>query len=393
MSEEAAKPLSHAIVRSVAIVGLIAYAAAVLLSGTDRLSRKSPDSPALVGWFYDTGGAQSRAIAAFVKYGPLSAEPYARRGILSDPISAQAVSLLGRSQLYAGQPAAARATFEVSGRLGWRDAMTQLYWLDQAVQAGEMRVASERLDAILRQDPHFANRDRLLSIVSASPEGRAALATRLSLVPSWADDYVTEVKDLPANELSERANIMQLVKPGVWDCGAIAPMAQRMIDAGMLDAAQAVWRKNCSASDSLVYDGGFERLDTTKPSSGFGWRLTNRGDVDLQLAQDSTGKHRLELDSGAPQSVPVFRQLVVLKPGRYRLTWRTPETDQKAAAGLAVSLSCEPNLRDAVQGTPDPSVKDGHLQDFTVDSVCPVSQLVFWLAPRSQVRIDDIALR
>lgn len=393
MAKKAAASMRHRIGQAAAIAGLLVYAAATLLSGTDRESRKSPTSPAFVGWPYDTGGARALAIVAFVKYGPRSALGFARKAILSDPISAQAVSVLGQSQLYSGQAVEANKTFKIAGRLGWRDAMTQIYWLDQAVQAGDMKVAAERLDAILRQDRRYENRDRFLAVVSATPEGRAALAKRLALLPSWADTYVSELKDVPENELTQRADVVRLTGRGVWDCGAIAPMTQRLIDTGMLDAAQSAWRQNCATSASLVYDGGFDQLDTTKAGTGFEWHLTNRGDVDILATQDSSGNRRLELEVNAPQSVPVIRQLIVLKPGRYRLTWRTPETTQKAAGGLTISLACTPSMRDAQPGMADGAAKDMHVQEFVVDSSCAVRELVFWLAPKSQIHLDDIALR
>ncbi|OYU36280.1 hypothetical protein, partial [Novosphingobium sp. PASSN1] len=172
-----------------------------------------------------------------------------------------------------------------------------------------------------------------------------------------------------------------------------ANITQKLIDSNMLPEAQAVWRGNCSTSNSLAFDGGFDQLDTTKTGTGFDWRLTTQGDVDIQATQDAAGNRRLELEVNAPLSVPVIRQRIVLKPGRYRLTWRTPETTQKAATGLTASLACAPSLRDALPGAADGAAKDMHVQEFIVDSSCAVGELVFWLSPKSQIHLDDITLR
>lgn len=376
-----------------AAVGLIALAIASFLSGTDRVSRDFPNSPGVVGWPYDTGAARTRAILALVQKGPASSLGYARRAILSDPISAQAVSVLGRAQLYAGQSAEAHKTFEVSGQMGWRDGMTQIYWLDQAMQAGDLKVAAERLDALLRQAPNDENRDRFLAVVSASPEGRAAIAERLKLSPAWAEPYATSLNDLPLEQVVQRVDVIRHTGRGVWSCPATEAITQKLIEAEMLDVAQSVWRQNCATSSSLVYDGSFDQLDTTKASSGFAWQLTNSGDIDVQLASTSDGGHKLDIDVAATRTMPILSQLIVLRPGNYRLTWRMPDTPQINSRALKVSLGCKRNLADAVVGEPDSKVKETYSLTFTVDDACTARQLIFWLAPNSPIHMDDIALQ
>ncbi len=376
------------------MLGLIALAIAALLSGTDRQSKEFPNSPSLMGWPYDTGAARARAISAFVQSGPKSAIGLARRAILSDPISAAPISLLGRSQLQAGQLEAANNTFKVTAQLGWRDAITQIYWLDQAMQAGDMKIAAERLDALLRQNPDDENRNKFLAIVSATPEGRAALAQRLKAVPTWTDVYVRDVKDLPTEDLAQRVDVVLRTGRGVWPCSASSIITQKLIDSNMLAQAQSVWRGNCLASNSLVFDGEFDQLDTTGTTQGFDWEFSRRGDVDIAPTTDSAGNRRLDIEVTAPRTLPVLSQLVVLQAGTYRLTWRTPDTPANAARAIMVSLSCGFNLGDAQPGEADGGAKDRHLKVFTVDSSCAARRLIFWLPPRtSPIHLDDVVLQ
>jgi len=326
MPEAADSGLFDRVRQTAAVLGLVLLAAAAVLSGSDRQSSEFPNSPSFVGWPYDTGAARASATRAFVRSGPASAIDYARRSILSDPISAQAVSILGRSELYAQRLADARAAFQVSGQLGWRDAMTQIYWLDQAMLAGDYKVASERLDALLRQFPDSEDRDRFLAVISASAEGRAALAGRLKLSPEWASRYLTDLANVPLDQLSQRVEVVQRVGPRIWTCDQVSLFVQRLIDVGALSQAQSVWRLNCNPGGSLLYDGDFSKLDTTKPTQGFEWMLPNRGDIVVQSIEYQPGDRLLEFKVEAAQSLPVLRQLVLLEPGRYRLTWRTPTT-------------------------------------------------------------------
>lgn len=371
---------------------MLLLAVVALLSGSDRQSRDFPNSPSFVGWPYDTGAARSKAALAFVRSGPASAIWYARRAILSDPISAPAVSMLGRAKLYSQQPLEARKAFQVSGQLGWRDAMTQIYWLDQALQGGNYSVAAERLDALLRQSPDDENRDRFIAAVAATPEGRAAIAERLKLSPPWALPMVVDLRDLPADVLQQRVDLMRRTGKGVWDCSASEVLTQKLVAENLLDDAKAVWTLNCGSADSLVYDGGFENFDMLKPAAGFAWQISDRGDVEIAVLKDAAGRQSLSLQVNAARTLPMVHQLVVLKPGHYRLTWRTPDTPAATARRLSVSLACTLDLGTAVEGSAVPGKSDSWAHDFVIGGDCPAQQLVFWLSPRAEVHLDDISL-
>lgn len=392
MSETPASSLLGQARRAAMAIGLAGLAIAALLSGSDRESRQFPNAPSLVGWPYDTGAARAHATLAFVRSGPASAIAYARRAILSDPISAQVISIFGQAQLFSEHRSEAHKAFTVAGQLGWRDPVTQMYWLDQALQAGDYKVAAERLDAVLRQSPSDENRDRLLAVVAATTEGRAALAQRLKLAPSWSRGMVRDVHELSADPLLQRVDLVRRTGKGVWDCAATETMAQRLITLGMLDVAQQVWRMNCETAGSLLYDGSFEHLDTIKPTSAFDWQLSTRGDAAIALADDRTGHRSLALEVTAPLTLPIVRQLVVLRPGLYRLTWRTPQTGRAQAQSLSVSLACKVDLSRAVKGSPIAGKPDFWSADFSIDSECPAKQLVFWLPPRAPIHLDDVNL-
>ena len=169
-------------------------------------------------------------------------------------------------------------------------------------------------------------------------------------------------------------------------------MAQKLIDVGMLDQAQSLWRLNCAPSGSLVYDGGFDAFDTLKASSAFDWQISSRGDADIAPKQDLDGNRSLALEVNATISLPVIRQLVVLRPGRYRLTWRTPGTTARQAQALRASLSCKPDLGRAVTGTAVPGKPETWSGELDVGGECPALSLVFWLEPRVPVQIDDVVL-
>lgn len=392
MSETRSTSIAGHVRKAAVVIALVIFAVAALLSGTDRQSREFPNSPSFVGWPYDTGAARSRAILAFVRRGPANAIGYARRAVASDPISAQAVSILGQAQLYSQHAAEAHEAFRVSGRLGWRDGMTQIYWLDQALQDQDYKVASERLDALLRQRPTDENRDRLLAAVTATEEGRTALAERLKLSPPWARTIVRTVHDLPADVVLQRVDLMRRTGKGVWDCPVSDGITQRLINLGLISEAQSVWRLNCETSGALLYDGGFDHLDTLREAMAFDWKLSNSGDAKIMVAEDKTGNRSLVLEATGTISLPVVQQVVVLKPGRYQLDWRTPETAPAQGKSLLVSLTCKADQSKAMNGEPVAGRSNTWQLEFDIDDQCPVRQLIFWLAPHATVHLDDVDL-
>jgi hypothetical protein len=377
--------------RYAAGAALVALGVLAALSGTDRIAIDAMRSPSLQGWPYDNGASRSRATQALIGAGPASAVHHIQRSIATDPLDSRVVGLLGRARLLAGQDTAAETAFRVAGELGWRDPNTQIYWMGQALQVGDAKVAAERLDALLRQFPNFEQRDQLIAALLENPDGKTELVKRLKLVPSWTDVFASPSKDLPAAQIVQRGEVMQLVGHGAFACGKVARLVNHLISLDMLREATALWRTDCLGSASLIYDGGFETIDTTQPTSGFDWQLSDRGDVDIQIEQIAPGNRRLNATVNAANTLPIARQLAVLTPGRYRLSWRMPETSAAAAHALSVSFDCQRSLGKAVQGQSS-GTGDGYTLEFTADNACAARPLTFWLSPKASVRLDDVML-
>lgn len=270
--------------------------------------------------------------------------------------------------------------------------MTQLYWLDQALQGGDYLIAAQRLDAILRQAPLSEDRDRLVAAIAETPEGRDALAGRLKLSPAWAIPLVNDIWDLPVDQVLLRSDIIKRTGKGVWSCADSEKFSQRLIDLGQLDEAKSVWQLNCDASASLIYDGGFEHLDTISTTRAFDWQLSNRSEAELSISHDASGQRRLALEVTGTTSLPILKQFVVLKPGRYTLSWHTPNTPQAQAQMLQISYTCKPDLSRAVGGRMSAGQPSVWTLDLVVGDECPGREITFWLPPHAPVQIADVKL-
>jgi hypothetical protein len=132
----------------------------------------------------------------------------ARRYVARDPIDPVAPAVLGQALLMAGRPDAADDAFRVAGRLGWRVAMTQAYWMQRGLAAGDYVLAAQHADALFRQQPAFLDNRQLLDPMERDPQARAALIERMMLRPDWLDAYLHRLGNVDLDALQVRVDVL-----------------------------------------------------------------------------------------------------------------------------------------------------------------------------------------
>lgn len=374
------------------------YAAVAAISGADRLST-TPDSTTrgLVGWPYDTMSARMRAMDALDMNQPAEAERLAVRAVASDPMDPVAIGVLGRARQALGQHEAAEAAFRVSGNLGWRDVATQLYWIDRGLDLGDAKVAAERLDAIMRQFPDNTSRDALINDVTASVEGRTALAERFAQGAPWQAAFLLTPDDTPPDVLLQRVDVIRRAPRKTFACDRMAWLTAALAKAGLMDAAQEVWLRSCDAGTSLVHDGDFANLnlDNQSRASLFDWRVPAVGDIEMLVNEPTPatgGLRQVDVRVNGASTQPVLQQMLVLPAGLYRLSWTMPDAGDLALRSLRVSLGCTFDQGIAQLPTRQSDGKDRVGTEILLDSTCRLRPLAFWLAPSVDVHIADVKL-
>lgn len=372
--------------------GAALYGVLAIVSGMDRISEQVPAAPALTGWAYDAGATRARGTFALVADNPQESALYARQSLLANPMESLAISLLGEAQIQQQDNAGADKAFRVAGQLGWRDAAVQTYWMQRSLAVGDYAIAAERLDALLRQTPLFDRRKPLVDALLATPQGRAALASRLRLGPAWATTFIIDVTgDTPETAL-ERAEVVEAAGPGPWTCAQAGILADRLIAQQAYPEASRVWHQNCPARGGLLYDGGFDNVVTTNQPHGFDWRLSDRGDIDIRPGCDASGSSYLDISVSSPFRQDMLSQTVVLAPGTYRLTWTAQSLKGSASEALGVSLACQGQPGTPIRGIRIPGTVDRFKQDFVFDAACTVRRLVFTMDPSTSVRLREVGL-
>lgn len=365
---------------------VLAFAALALGSGLDRASAKDPRLARYVPGFLASEALRVEA-TQFLQAGDSGKTiAFAKQAVLADPIHPRSTALLGAGHLAARQNVLAERDFRIAARFGWRDPLTQIYFMNAALAGGQPRLAALRLDAVLRQAPNLPVREMLLAQFEASEAGRAALAERLLLRPAWTSAFLGDHNILTPEVLEKRAAIVAGLPGPRWGCDEVAPLVGRLVLAGSVPAAKALWQAQCPSAVAGVADPHFAGLNLSRQPVAFEWNLIGSGDISATPTTPA-GRGLLIRLSG-PSSQPVGWQMLALAAGQYRLSWTAATSAGESAQNLSLSLSCALSDRKPLAAR---SAGKGRFEaDLDVDAACPGQFLSLWLAPGSEeVRFDN----
>jgi len=372
--------------RSAITLFLLGLAGLAMATGLDRMSLQAPALARFTPPAFRAEASRSAARLALVRQQPEAALAEAREAVSADPLHPASTALLGAAYLLDGGAPKAEAAFRVAARFGWREAATQLYWYEAALQSGDLPRAVDRADAILRTRPGFPATVAMLEPLERTPAGRAALIVRMADRPDWLRDYLRPDPALDDEVLERRSVVLtELATAGTsLGCEAVSPFVTGALERGARRQAEAVWTAHCSGSplSGGLADGGFEQFGNDA-GAPFGWRAQPSGDVTLRTFDKGGGNHALQLRNRSSVSRLVLRQSVALEPGTYRLK------GEVRPGRVAASLGCE-----QAPGMPAGVVGDigGEGQVLTV-AACSRLELGLWLRPApDEIELDTVAL-
>lgn len=382
------------------LIGALALLGLSGVSGMDRLARTDPAIAARVPLPFASTALRTLGNQALGQQRASAAAAYGWHALNRAPLEADAVALFAAGQLASGKTAQADRAFGVAGRMGWRVPVTQAYWLSRALQTHDYVGAAMRLDALLRQQPTLIGQQALLDPVERDPAARAALIERLDPETEWLGRYLNEVFALPPQVLRQRALVMvDAADAGlVLGCERMANLASAMTNRDLYPEAAALWQAQCPHSSGLLHGGdGFATLNLQGTRNPFAWQAIGNGDLLLGLvAAPGQDGQRLTID-GTPQIAERFLvKLLLLGPGRYRLSWQSGNSAGDQDAPIRAGLVCKGEearrLGDQAPGA------DGRASAvITIPPDCPAQQLSFARAPGGgatvwlqEVRLDPL---
>lgn len=174
-----------------------------------------------------------------------------------------------------------------------------------------------------------------LAQYARSPGGVERLKRILSANPQLSDPLLNALAENPDN----LNIILQLESPGPTAAGKRSPdwqtkLLSGLIDRGDYERAYALWRRfsGFAGQRPLLFNGDFRRVSAPPP---FNWSFASGA---AGVAEATGGQMRV-LHYGRDNAT-LARQLLLLTPGRYRLS--VPVSGNASPGALAWVVSCAP---------------------------------------------------
>jgi hypothetical protein len=265
--------------------------------------------------------------------------PVASAALAADPLDVSRLSALGLDLDRRGDPRGA-ALMTFAGTRGWRDPKAQAWLLQRALREARWDDALRHADALLRIDGAGVYRPtlfRILDLAASDPGGRPALVARLAQAPQWRQSWLEQLGAATAAGWSGRAQTpgtaLDAASAGAVLLGVasgptpplpseyrtfVATLVQHGDEAGAL----ADWRLFAHRPDT---GAALRDPDFTVGSDGtdFTWSAAagpGASSEVVQRVEDAPAALRIDYDGASMPELPA--QMLVLPPGRYRLSWR-----------------------------------------------------------------------
>ncbi|WP_315764583.1 O-antigen ligase family protein [Sphingomonas sp. Y38-1Y] len=298
-----------------AAIGIVA----ILTAGSDALVRGGRPGVAtvLTPW---SASAWS-ALASEAQLGGRNAEAMdaARRALGIAPVDAVAVRALGMAAAASGDTETASAMLGLGAALGWREPHHQLWLVNEAIRAGDLSVAVERLDGLMRLGgTGNAVLLQQMQILTTVPGATDLIALRLAQRPGWRQGLLNTIADgEPEAALSLLAAMRRAGVPATPQETEL--LRWRLSDRGLDGDVLRAWRE--SEGRGWIGDGGFERVGATLPEGAapFAWSAPPLSGVRVSIAADPGHGRALQIASDGYGVGTVLAQTLALPPGRYRL--------------------------------------------------------------------------
>lgn len=377
------------IVAGVWIAWQIIRNALVLTAPHDLALRLGPNAPILL----------ARAAETELKAGNVdTAQRYAQRSLALKPFNVAALRVAGLAADREGDKAAADRMLTLAGNWSLRDDPAHSWLVKHRLEQGRSASALAHADTLMRRRTDLRPRYFDLMIALASRNDRQAQGALVALLqrdPPWRLDFFIHALDRREG-LPVAAALVGALKSGPHPITVEekARVYQTLIAQGRTDVLRALIAQVGGADAATVSDGGFAEGGGAPP---FDWKLPASAGVLAEITEDSEGQRALHAMISQTSGRTVAEQLILLKPGRWRISGRV-RLEAGPADGLAWVLACATGGR-TLGSFPLSARAGGGWAGFEgvveAPEACPAQHLRLTTLPRDrnetiEVWIDDV---
>jgi hypothetical protein len=396
-------------IRTVAVtVGALLLAALVVANGFAAGLALAGNHGAAIGIVPRSEWVARKAEESFIAKRYDQAAAYSLEAIDRSPIDMIAMRVLGQTRLAKGDAEGGVAAMNMAARGGWRDTKTQLWVIEAALEDGDYETALQRIDGLFRRRELGAQLYAALRPALAIRDYRTMLLKQLHDRPDWRFLMLDDFRHAQPAEFDgiEAFFDEQARTPDRFGGDELTPFTERLLEVGLAARARRLWEQSVGPSGkskNLIFDSGFTALshrnDGGRGAPRFTWRLDERAGATIGSAPDGSGP-ALQLEANPRSRVTVATQVLVLNPGRYRLTTRVMGSGALSIAGYGFAVRCMPGSDLAITAehyVPDRANAGVAIFEFAVPEGCPRQDLQVVGAPTAGTRgaivyLDDVTL-
>jgi hypothetical protein len=274
-------------------------------------ARAWPDHPAAQMW----QGLTGIGTAARERKAPTDSVQLVMRAALKAPLSPEPFLVRGVQAQVAGDPRLAGRAFEAAELRDGRSVAARYFLADHYFRTGNARRGLEEIAFLARMVPNgIAGLAPYLATYAKDARNHPQLRTLFRSDPALADAALSALAADSRNTglVLSLADPARGGEPAAWAGRLIATL----VDAGNYGAAREVWRRSAHldrSADAPIFDADFKGSNALPP---FNWTLTSST---LGLSERRPGGTLHVIYYGQDDGV-LASQLLVLKPGRYRLS-------------------------------------------------------------------------
>jgi hypothetical protein len=301
---------------------------------------------------------------------------WAEAAVLSDPLNARALRILGQAAAAAGDDAAAGRLMQMAAQRSLHQSIAAYWLLAHSAESKDYKATLTYADVILRTLPGFDS-FVMPALARIAEDGNAVGLLKAALAddPPWRS---TVLQNLPRAMVDERIVLDIFVAlrrsrhpPTAAELDAYLSflVEHRMYELGYYTWLQFL-RPDQLADAGLLYNGDFEL-----PLSGapFDWHIEQGFGVSIDVAErpDKSDDHALSLafESGRVEYHSV-KQLLLLTPGRYQLRARY-KGELVGPRGLKWRLACAESAERPFAETAMISGRAAQWSDIDLDFAVP----------------------
>lgn len=280
----------------------------------------------------------------------------ARRAMISNPLAAAPLRLLGLEAEERGDEARAHELMQLAVERSPRDLKAQIWLADHALLAGDFELGLDRVDALLRVWPSLGETlFPVLAQLTTNEESSGALMRKLQENPPWRRPMLAAMPAAvkpPGLMASFYLEAMLGEKP--LTNAELRPFLTRLISEGWTELAYSIWLASLPEERRPAAEGVANgEFDFPITGTGFDWRISKVDGAEVRAVTDQNRGRVLKVQF-YDRRVP-FRhlaQILKLAPGHHRLTGWSKASRLDSARGLHWTVRCYSGQR-SVLGSSD----------------------------------------